>query len=69
MKDSILWETLHDRAEEECGEEGEAETKGYELTAIHIPQPPAQLRWAVMGRRVKSKFEPQKKGSVGVKWF
>lgn len=66
-KDNILWETFHAGTEEKCGEEGEAETMGYELTATPIPQPPAQLGQAVVGRRVKGEFEPEKKGGVGIK--
>ena len=44
MKDSILWEGPHAGKEEECEEEGAAETTCDELTATPIPHPPAMLR-------------------------
>jgi len=38
------WEGPHTGAGEQCAEKGAAEMKGYELTAIPIPHPPAWLR-------------------------
>ncbi|KAK4811345.1 hypothetical protein QYF61_027574 [Mycteria americana] len=40
LKDCIPWEGPHSGAEEECEEEGAAETQHYELTSTPIPHPP-----------------------------
>jgi len=47
MKDCLLWEGPQTGTEEECEEEGTAETTYNELTATPIPRPPVPLR----GRR------------------
>ena len=63
MKDCIPWEGLHTGVGEQHEEEGETETKYYELTATCIPHPLCHSRGG--GRRGRSEAEPAKKREQG----
>lgn len=64
----LPWEGPHTATGEKHGEEGVAEIKHYELTAILIPHPLVLLR-AGGGRKVRSEVDPEKKGEVGGRCF
>ena len=67
MANCLPWEGPHAGAGAECEEEGAAETKFDELTAIPIPLPLRCLGGG--GGEIGSEVKPRKKGGVGLRCF